>query len=556
MSELNYKKYEPIDGKWYIKDKLGEGSYGAVYRIERDDISGKQEAALKIITIPKNTSELAAMRDSLGDEKSVTEYYEGVTRKLISELKLMSELKGNSNIVSYEDHNIFEHEDGIGYDVLIRMEILKPLTKVIDNSMNETQVVKIGIDICKALEACQKFNIVHRDIKPENIFISKTGEYKLGDFGVSKTMNSSETVMTKTGTYTYMAPELYKGEPSGTNVDIYSLGMVMYRLLNCNREPFLPLPPKGFTFEQKEEALLRRMKGEEIPKPMWGEGRLAEIVLKACSYNPKDRYESPLQMREELENILGNSKCNANISAQSHVDVDKSIVENNKDGLTAGVFQFNVPKTDDEGTEGIFATSLHQNDNIVEMDKDRDKVIEGTVGIFGKLPDKKTDQCAVVLKRKKQIYFASDYAIDIYENGQCIASDIKDFTYWLKLTPGVHNIRLVLKNIINYKKDITITAPSEIEYGFNRVTGGIKIFSNTSSGMKKKETTLKSKKVALALAIIPYTGWFGVHDFYLGKIGMGLLKLCTLNFFCIGWIVDIILIATRKYKNKDGSILD
>ena len=100
-------KYEPIDGKWYIKGKIGEGSYGSVYIIERNDISGTQNAALKIITIPKSESELSAMRNSLGDERSVTEYYDGVTKKLMEELKLMSVLKGNSNIVSYEDHNIF-----------------------------------------------------------------------------------------------------------------------------------------------------------------------------------------------------------------------------------------------------------------------------------------------------------------------------------------------------------------------------------------------------------------------------------------------------------------
>ena len=212
MEESYYKKYEPIDGKWYIKELLGEGSYGKVFRIEREDISGKKSATLKAITIPQSKTEISTMRASLCDEQSVKEYYKDIAGKLLNEFNLMAKLKGNSNIVSYEDHNIEPHEDGIGYDILIRMELLTPLSEYFENGIDEKDVIRLGIDICKALEICQQYEIVHRDIKPENIFVSQSGSFKLGDFGVAKTMKSIETVMTKAGTYTYMAPELYKGE--------------------------------------------------------------------------------------------------------------------------------------------------------------------------------------------------------------------------------------------------------------------------------------------------------------------------------------------------------
>ena len=114
MEESYYKKYEPIDGKWYIKELLGEGSYGKVFRIEREDISGKKSAALKAITIPQSKTEISTMRASLRDEQSVKEYYKDIAGKLLNEFNLMAKLKGNSNIVSYEDHNIEPHEDGIG----------------------------------------------------------------------------------------------------------------------------------------------------------------------------------------------------------------------------------------------------------------------------------------------------------------------------------------------------------------------------------------------------------------------------------------------------------
>lgn len=99
----------------------------------------------------------------------------------------MSKLRGNSNIVSYEDHNVIEKQDGeFGWDIFIRMELLTPIVQYFtDNAPTQQDIIKLGIDICKALEVCGKYNIIHRDIKPSNIFVSDVGEFKLGDFGVA-----------------------------------------------------------------------------------------------------------------------------------------------------------------------------------------------------------------------------------------------------------------------------------------------------------------------------------------------------------------------------------
>ena len=78
----------------------------------------------------------------------------------------------------------------------------------------------------------------------------------------------------------------------------------MYRLLNSNRAPFFPLPPKPVTYRDHTEAFKRRINGEELEIPLQADGRLAEIVLKACAYRREDRYSSPETMRKELEAIL------------------------------------------------------------------------------------------------------------------------------------------------------------------------------------------------------------------------------------------------------------
>ena len=297
-----YKKYEPIDGKWYITNEIGSGAFGTVFEITRKDFPD-MKAALKVISIPTSQKEIDNYREENYDldEKSVTSYFESIVDDVTKEFRLMSQLKGNTNIVGYEDHDVKPKDGEFGWDIFIRMELLTPMNRYFaENNPTQKDVIQLGIDICKALEICQKYQIIHRDIKPSNIFVSKTGDFKLGDFGVARTLEKTTSGLSKKGTYTYMAPEVFKGEAYNSNVDIYSLGILMYKLLNNNMEPFRT----DRTYGDSEKAFEKRMLGASIPSPANAKGRLAEIVLKACSFSPKERYESPLQMRSELENIL------------------------------------------------------------------------------------------------------------------------------------------------------------------------------------------------------------------------------------------------------------
>ena len=293
-----------LDG-WNITRLLGEGSYGKVFEIERSEFGQTYRAALKVITVPQSSAEV---RSVISEGMSVSQaeaYFHGIVEELMHEFSIMFKLKGTANVVSCEDLRVLEHPDGIGWDILIRMELLHPLLPyVYEHPMARRDIIRLGIDICKALELCQRYNIIHRDIKPENIFISDNGDYKLGDFGIARTIERTTSGLSKKGTYSYMAPEVYIGKKYGFSVDTYSLGLVLYRMLNKNRGPFLPQPPEAITFSSREQALARRMSGEPLPRPFYGEGRLGEIVLKACAFDPKDRYSSPQQFRQELEAIL------------------------------------------------------------------------------------------------------------------------------------------------------------------------------------------------------------------------------------------------------------
>lgn len=293
-----------IWGNWKVTKFIGEGTFGQVYQIEKEEFDYTYKAALKTIKIPKNQDEIATILNEFGDERSVTEYYREIVGDIVKEIVLMSKLKGNTNIVSYEDHAVIPDKNQIGWNIYIRMELLTPLFQYTkDHPLTVRDVIQLGIDICKAIEVCQKYNIIHRDIKPENIFVSEMGNYKLGDFGISRQLEKTAFEFSKKGTYSYMAPEVYKGKKYNSNVDIYSLGIVLYRFLNNNRLPFLPAYPRRISYNDRNKALIMRTSGEKLPKPCNADGRLAEIVLKACAYNPEDRYESALDMRKALESI-------------------------------------------------------------------------------------------------------------------------------------------------------------------------------------------------------------------------------------------------------------
>ena len=290
---------------WTLDGSIGEGSYGKVYRIKRDEFGHVYESALKVITIPQSRSELKSVLDEGMDEQSAKAYFYSIVEQIIEEFTLMARLKGNTNIVSYEDHAVVPVSGAIGWNIYIRMEMLTPLIKhFYDNTLSIRKIIQMGIDICSALEICQRYNIIHRDVKPENIFVSELGSFKLGDFGIAKQMEKTSGNMSKRGTMNYMAPEVYKGEEYGSTVDIYSLGLVLYRFLNNNRMPFLPPYPKQLQYTDNEEANIKRLSGVKLPPPCNAKGRLSEIILKACAYDVSDRYDSAADMKRALMEIL------------------------------------------------------------------------------------------------------------------------------------------------------------------------------------------------------------------------------------------------------------
>ena len=287
---------------WKIVKDLGGGAYGRVYEIERT-ISGIQEkAALKIVSRPKNKDEMESYYNEGYSKADLIASYESEIQNYVQEYKLMKELQGESNIVSCDDFTMVPHEDGIGGDIFIRMELLTSLQQILrERSLSEQEIIKLGKDISHALVLCESKNIIHRDIKPANIMVSQFGNYKLGDFGVSKIMDHA-TFAPSMGPPEYQAPEVVHMERYGQAADIYSLGITLYWLLNNRRMPFIDANQQ-ITLVVKNEAMDRRYRGEKLPAPKNGSTKLKKIVLKACEYHPENRYASAQEMYDALDTL-------------------------------------------------------------------------------------------------------------------------------------------------------------------------------------------------------------------------------------------------------------
>lgn len=290
--------------EWELIEKIGEGSFGKVYKAKRTERGRSFYSAIKIISIPASKGELDSVRSEMNNEQSTREYFRNLVEDCIQEIYTMEHFCGNSHVVSFEDFKVVEYLDEIGWDISIRMEYLTSfMDYCIGKELTEKEVIKLGCDLAMALIYCRKLNIIHRDVKPENIFVSRFGDFKLGDFGIAREQAHTMSNMSKKGTYSYMAPEIYKGEKYDSSIDIYSLGIVLYKLMNQNRLPFLSLDKQLITYRDKETALARRMAGEKMPAPVNASAAFSHIILKACAYEPGKRYRKPEDMLRDLEKL-------------------------------------------------------------------------------------------------------------------------------------------------------------------------------------------------------------------------------------------------------------
>lgn len=171
--------------------------------------------------------------------------------------------------------------------------------------------------------------------------------------------------LTAVGTVSYMAPEVYKMEPYDKTVDIYSLGLVLYELLNHGRMPFLPAYPETVSLIEQADAQARRMRGEPFPLPDNASKELGKVLCKACEKAPAKRYQSATAFKVALEQC--GREDGSKYAGSSLYRTETLVVNNDRKGkslikyiiaivaavfIATGIFLFAGKKPSENGNTG------------------------------------------------------------------------------------------------------------------------------------------------------------------------------------------------------------
>lgn len=352
-----------IPQKWpdiQIDAPLGSGACGTVYACTKKSAATGIESreAVKVVRV-----EFSAAAHRQAEEEGIPfdEYYARTKAEKSREIELLVNLK-SPHIVHINEFDAVEEPDHSVFYLLIRMDLLQALTAFRVDHLTDTPeqagayARKVMLDICDALRVCHENGICHRDIKPANILYGATGDFYLGDFGVSQYTAAPDATLTSSGTARYAAPEQLIGRADSRS-DLYSLGLVLYELTNHWRGPFLPAYPAKITAEDRYNAQCKRLAGDALPPPDNCPPALAAVILKLCAPDPGDRYQSVQEVLDALSPAAAPTTTQKKKPRRLWIGVGLVVAAVAVAWLTARVSM--VQRVDDTGTEvEVFDTTV------------------------------------------------------------------------------------------------------------------------------------------------------------------------------------------------------
>ncbi|MDY2719809.1 MAG: protein kinase [Candidatus Faecousia sp.] len=287
------------------------GSHGGISCYALQHTATGQKFALKCVSIPASEEKVQALilSGAYADETAANDYFRHVADDVTAELDAAKTFGDCPNLLRPLDYQVVAKESGVGFDVYIVYPWQTSLKEYVrDNAMTHLRAVNLGIDLCSALCALHSGGYVFENLKPENVFLSETGAFLLGDLGLAPMLDMHFASLPEQYLGSYSAPEL-SNIMSGLNatIDIYSLGILLYRIYNGNHAPFEDEKTSAKAADGK------RLDGEALPAPLFADYELAEIILKACAYLPEDRYQTPEEMKQALEQYMQRNVISDNL---------------------------------------------------------------------------------------------------------------------------------------------------------------------------------------------------------------------------------------------------
>lgn len=286
-----------VFGTWEVKKPLGTGTYGKVYEIVNLDGT---RGAYKVMKIPVDLHDTPSTFPKKTQEMSLKE----VRRDIGGTIRFLQQNDRGKYFASYEDFSFTNSEDFKTLTLKVRMEWMMSLSEVTaKTTLTEDEILRLAINVCTCLNKCREMEYVYSNLKPNNIFITPK-RCKLGDFGNFGNYEPTNMNVSMRKTQEYMAPEMIKTGEVNLTSDTYSLGLIIYSLLNNNRLPFIPKYEKNVGINDVTAAIEKRCNNYIFPDPDSGSTAIKKIIAKACSSSPQARYQSPDEMRQDLLYVL------------------------------------------------------------------------------------------------------------------------------------------------------------------------------------------------------------------------------------------------------------
>jgi tetratricopeptide (TPR) repeat protein/predicted Ser/Thr protein kinase len=268
-----------LSNRYKIKEKLGSGGMAWVYLA--DDLLEQRQVAVKIL-YPQHSQDLSFLQRFMQEARLAMR---------------LSECNPGGHIVCVLDYGSDRDTHYLVMEYVPGRDLGQVLAE--RGPLPWPEALEIGRQVAMALGHAQQQGIVHRDIKPGNIMISADGRIRVMDFGIARAKGSPElTLAGFVGSPHYAAPEQAMGETVDIRADLYSLGVVLYRVLSgdlpfhgntpwalANQHIASPPPPLEKTCP-------------DLPAPV------IHLVQKALAKRPEDRFQSPADMIEAIENVL------------------------------------------------------------------------------------------------------------------------------------------------------------------------------------------------------------------------------------------------------------
>ena len=249
---------------------------------------------VKTIAVPASQRQLDALllTGAYKDPAEATEFFREIAEDIVAEAEILKKLSSLEGFLPYDSWQMTPMGDNkLGYMIYLLCPYRQSLEKYLRrNPMTHLGSVNLGLDLCSALAICRRAGHIFVDLKPGNIYLTNEREYRIGDLGFANLNALKFNSLPSRYCSDYTAPELR--DPLATlnpTADIYAVGMILYQIYNNGQLPDVQ---------------------RELPAPANADYELAEIILKACAQNPRNRYQTPIEMGQALVSYMQRNVVN------------------------------------------------------------------------------------------------------------------------------------------------------------------------------------------------------------------------------------------------------